>query len=119
MGIMAAAATVNIGLNLILIPPFAGMGAAIATFAAYAVYLAGSFVLAQRSYPVPYAWGRLANVFVQTAIAFALLTQVEAPALRAAVVALWVVTCPLADLARHGDLRALRSWRRAAGTGEE
>jgi O-antigen/teichoic acid export membrane protein len=118
LGIMAAAAGVNVVLNLILIPPLAGMGAAIATFAAYAVYLTGSFLLAQRIYPVPYAWGRLANVFVQTAIAFALLTQVEAMALRAAVVVVWVLTCPLADLWRHGDLRALRSWRRAAGGGE-
>jgi O-antigen/teichoic acid export membrane protein len=118
MGIMAAAAGVNVALNLILIPSLAGMGAAMATFAAYAVYLSGSFLLAQRIYPVPYAWGRLANVFVQTAIACALLTQVEAMALRATVVVVWVLTCPLADLWRHGDLRALRSWRRAAGAGE-
>jgi hypothetical protein len=39
-------------------------------------------------------------------------------ALRATVVVVWVLTCPLADLWRHGDLRALRSWRRAAGAGE-
>jgi len=118
MGIMAAAAGVNIALNLILIPPLAGLGAAIATFAAYAFYLGGSFLLAQRIYPVPYAWGRLANVMVQTAVACALLTQVEAMSLRVAIVALWVVTCPFADLWRHGDLGALRSWRRAAGEGE-
>ncbi|HYV85000.1 MAG TPA: oligosaccharide flippase family protein [Patescibacteria group bacterium] len=118
MGIMAAAAGVNLVLNLILIPTLAGTGAALATLAAYAFYLAGSFVLAQRCYPVPYAWGRLANVAAQTGLAFAVLTQVEAPALRAAVVAVWIVTCPLLDLSRHGDLRALRSWRRAAGPGE-
>ena len=42
------------------------------------VYLGGSFLLSQRIYPVPYAWGRLANLMVQTAVAFALLTQIEA-----------------------------------------
>jgi hypothetical protein len=35
------------------------------------------------------------------------------------VVAIWIVTCPLLDLSRHGDLRTLRSWRRGAGAGEE
>src|SRR5262245_20066051 len=118
MGIMVAAAAVTVVLTLILIPPLAGYGAALATLAAYAVYLGGSFVLAQRHYPVPYAWGRLLNVVVQTGLAFAVMTQVESPVLRGAVVLVWVVTCPLADLWKHGEMRALRSWRGATGDGE-
>ena len=47
-----AAAAVNIGLNLILIPPYGMMGAAVATIAAYSVMFVGMVWWSQRIYPV-------------------------------------------------------------------
>ena len=52
-------AAVNVGLNLILIPPYGMMGAAIATAAAYSVMFGGMIVNAQSVYRVPYQWRRV------------------------------------------------------------
>ncbi|MEX2612991.1 MAG: polysaccharide biosynthesis C-terminal domain-containing protein, partial [Gaiellaceae bacterium] len=46
-------------LNLILIPPYGMMGAAVATIAAFATMFAGMAWWAQRVYPVPYQWRRV------------------------------------------------------------
>jgi O-antigen/teichoic acid export membrane protein len=52
-------AAVNVVLNLILIPPYGMMGAAIATVAAYSVMFLGMIVNAQAVYRVPYQWRRV------------------------------------------------------------
>ena len=57
--VTGAAAAVNIALNLILIPRYGMMGAAVATIAAYATMFAGMSWWAQRIYPVPYQWRRV------------------------------------------------------------
>jgi O-antigen/teichoic acid export membrane protein len=57
--VTGAAAAVNIALNLLLIPPYGMMGAAIATVAAYSTMFAGMVWWAQRIYPVPYQWRRV------------------------------------------------------------
>jgi O-antigen/teichoic acid export membrane protein len=57
--VTGAAAAVNIALNLILIPPYGMMGAAIATIAAYAVMFVGMVWWSQRIYPVAYQWRRV------------------------------------------------------------
>jgi O-antigen/teichoic acid export membrane protein len=57
--VTGAAAAVNVALNLILIPPYGMMGAAVATVAAYATMFAGMSWWAQRIYPVPYQWRRV------------------------------------------------------------
>ncbi len=57
--VTGAAAAVNIALNLILIPPYGMMGAAVATIAAYATMFVGMSWWAQRIYPVPYQWRRV------------------------------------------------------------
>jgi O-antigen/teichoic acid export membrane protein len=54
-------AAVNVGLNIVLIPPYGMMGAAIATVAAYAVMFLGMIVNAQTVYRVPYQWRRVAT----------------------------------------------------------
>ena len=59
--VTGAAAAVNVALNLALIPPYGMMGAAIATIAAYATMFAGMAWWAQRIYPVPYQWRRVAT----------------------------------------------------------
>ena len=61
------AALVNVALNLILIPPYGIMGAAVATVAAYVIMFLGMTWYAQRVFPVPYQWRR-----VLTAVAAAL-----------------------------------------------
>jgi O-antigen/teichoic acid export membrane protein len=67
--ISGAAAVVNVVLNVILIPPYGMMGAAIATLAAYIALFAGMALNAQRVFPTPYQWRRLATL---TAVAVAL-----------------------------------------------
>ncbi|MEX0851144.1 MAG: oligosaccharide flippase family protein [Gaiellaceae bacterium] len=57
--VAGAAAVVNVVLNLILIPPYGMMGAAVATIAAFATMFAGMAWWAQRVYPVPYQWRRV------------------------------------------------------------
>jgi O-antigen/teichoic acid export membrane protein len=57
--VTGAAAAVNAALNLILIPPYGMMGAAIATLAAFTTMFLGMAWRAQRIYPVPYQWRRV------------------------------------------------------------
>jgi O-antigen/teichoic acid export membrane protein len=59
--VTGAAAAVNVALNLILIPPYGMMGAAIATVSAYATMFVGMSVWGQRVYRVPYQWRRVAT----------------------------------------------------------
>ena len=67
--VSGAAAIVNVALNLVLIPRYGMMGAAVATVAAYIVLFAGMALRAQRLYPVPYQWRR---VVVAAAVAVGL-----------------------------------------------
>ena len=57
--VTGAAAAVNVALNLLLIPRYGMMGAAIATIAAYTTMFVGMTWWAQRIYPVPYQWRRV------------------------------------------------------------
>jgi O-antigen/teichoic acid export membrane protein len=52
----------NIGLNLALVPAMGIAGAGLALVLSYAVILALMYVFTQRLFPVPYEWGRLAQV---------------------------------------------------------
>ena len=58
--ITGGAALVNIGLNLVLIPPYGMIGAAISTLVAYLVMFFGMTIRAQQVFPVPYQWRRIA-----------------------------------------------------------
>jgi O-antigen/teichoic acid export membrane protein len=59
--VTGAAAVVNVALNLLLIPPYGMMGAAVATVAAYSTMFAGMVWWSQQIYPVPYQWRRVAT----------------------------------------------------------
>ena len=59
--VTGAAAVVNICLNLLLIPPYGMMGAAVATITAYTTMFLGMAWWSQRIYPVPYQWRRVAT----------------------------------------------------------
>ncbi len=67
--VTGVAAVVNVALNLLLIPPYGMMGAAVATIAAYVTMFAGMTWWAQRIFPVPYQWRR---VLTAVAVAVAL-----------------------------------------------
>ena len=62
--VTGAAAVVNVALNLLLIPPYGMMGAAVATIAAYVTMFAGMTWWAQRIFPVPYQWRRVLTAVV-------------------------------------------------------
>jgi O-antigen/teichoic acid export membrane protein/glycosyltransferase involved in cell wall biosynthesis len=62
--VTGAAALVNIVLNLVLIPPYGMMGAALATVAAYTTMAIGMAWWSQHIYPVPYQWRRVATAAV-------------------------------------------------------
>jgi O-antigen/teichoic acid export membrane protein len=57
--VTGAAAAINIALNLLLIPPYGMMGAAIATIAAYSTMFFGMVWWSQRVYPIAYQWRRI------------------------------------------------------------
>ncbi len=55
---MTAAALANVGLNLILIPRFAAMGAAASTLVAYVLLAIVAYLVNRRIYPIPFEIGR-------------------------------------------------------------
>ena len=57
--ITGLAAALNVALNLVLIPPYGMMGAAVATAGAYALMFALMTWYAQRVFPTPYQWRRV------------------------------------------------------------
>jgi O-antigen/teichoic acid export membrane protein len=59
--ITGAAAAVNVGLNLLLVPSFGMFGSAAATAAAFAALFLGMTWYAQHVFPVPYQWRRVAT----------------------------------------------------------
>ena len=59
--VTGVAAAANVALNLVLIPPYGMMGAAVATIAAYSTMFAGMVWWSQRIYPVAYQWRRVAT----------------------------------------------------------
>ena len=62
--VSGAAAIVNLTLNFALIPSYGRMGAAIATVVAYTLLFLGMAWRAQRVFPVPYQWRRVATLAV-------------------------------------------------------
>ncbi len=62
--VTGAAALVNVALNLALIPSYGRMGAAVAMVSAYTLLFLGMAWRAQRVFPVPYQWRRVATLGV-------------------------------------------------------
>jgi O-antigen/teichoic acid export membrane protein len=90
--ITGVAAAINVVLNVVLIPPYGMVGAAIATAAAYVVLFAGMVLYAQRVYPVPYQWRR---VLTAAAVAIGLTVAARAAHAPLAVSLALVVVYPL------------------------
>jgi len=62
--ITIAGALITIGLNIVLIPRYHYLGAAIATFSCYLFMMITSYVLGQKFYPVPYARTKIISYLV-------------------------------------------------------
>jgi O-antigen/teichoic acid export membrane protein len=60
--VTGAAAVVNVALNLALIPSYGRMGAAVATVSAFSILFVAMAWRAQRVFPVPYQWRRVATL---------------------------------------------------------
>jgi O-antigen/teichoic acid export membrane protein len=86
--ITGSAAVVNIALNLALIPPYGMIGAAISTLVSFSFMFAFMAWHAQRVYPVPYQWRRVAILVGTAAALSAVAALVDAPLLLAIVLVL-------------------------------
>jgi O-antigen/teichoic acid export membrane protein len=59
-----AGAAVNIISNLLLIPLWGIMGAAVATLLSYTLMAVMMYILGTRAYEIPFEWGRLGRIFL-------------------------------------------------------
>jgi O-antigen/teichoic acid export membrane protein len=91
-----AAALLNIGLNVALVPTYGMEGSAAAAVASFALLFAGMAWRSQRVYPVPYQWRRVATALLAGAALTALGRALDVPL--AAALAL-VASYPLVLLA--------------------
>jgi O-antigen/teichoic acid export membrane protein len=108
--VTGAGALLNVALNLLLIPPYGMIGAAIATVAGYSVMFVLMAWHAQRIYPVPYQWRRIATA-VAAAVALLLVGKLLDVPLVAAI--LLSLAYPLALLPLRFYLPAERARLRA------
>lgn len=95
---MVAAAFLNIGLNVLLIPPYAATGAAIATLLSYLVYLISTFFLAQTNYRINYPWSRMAKILSIAGVFMVMIYLVESIVLRFCLLFSFVLAGPGLDL---------------------
>jgi O-antigen/teichoic acid export membrane protein len=69
--ITLAGAVITIALNILLIPKFHYLGAAIATFFCYLFMMITSYIMGQKHYPVPYAKKKLIAYLVLVSLIYA------------------------------------------------
>jgi O-antigen/teichoic acid export membrane protein len=70
--VTVAAGATNIGLNLIFVPKYGYMAAAVNTFVAYGLQAIVMYFLAQKAYRMPYEYGRVLKMIAVGAALFAL-----------------------------------------------
>jgi O-antigen/teichoic acid export membrane protein len=70
--ITIAGAIITIGLNILLIPTYHYLGAALATFFCYFFMMMVSYYLGQRYYPVPYATKKIIAYMVVVCLLYGL-----------------------------------------------
>jgi len=111
----AAAAVTNIGLNLLLIPAWGLIGAAVALIASYVVVLVLMYLFTQRLFRVPYEWRRLGLLVLgagAVVVAGVNLTPEEGPAgllLRAGLIASLPLALHLAGFLSEDERRRMRA----------
>jgi O-antigen/teichoic acid export membrane protein len=118
------AAGLNLLGNLLLIPPFGMMGAAVATVLAYLVLVVATDRLSQRHYAVPYEWGRIAIIGAVAGGIVALDTVLQPEGVVPGIVLgsilllIFLGTLPLVGVVTPADFRAVRLWLREMGRGK-
>lgn len=70
-GLTIAAAALNIGLNLLLVPRFGILAAAVNTLVGFFALFVVVYVVGQRVSPIPYEWGRLLRLLALASLLFA------------------------------------------------
>jgi O-antigen/teichoic acid export membrane protein len=112
--VTGAAAAVNIVLNVILIPPYGMMGAAVSTLAAYLALFVGMWLRSRRVYAVPYQWRRVITL-AGAAVALTIVGR-ELDSLPVAIALILVYPLVLLPLGFYqpAELRRLRRLRRLA-----
>ena len=75
--ITGAAAVINVGLNLLLIPPFGMMGAAVVTLVSYFSMLAGIYMVTRKYYPVKYEYKKIFLTFMSLFITYGIYLIVQ------------------------------------------
>jgi O-antigen/teichoic acid export membrane protein len=105
---------VNIVLNVILIPPYGMMGAAVSTLAAYLALFVGMWLRSRRVYAVPYQWRRVITL-AGAAVALTIVGR-ELDSLPVAIALILVYPLVLLPLGFYqpAELRRLRRLRRLA-----
>ena len=63
----AAGMVANVVLNLLLVPPYGIVGAAVALILSYLIVIALMYAFTQRLFPIPWQWGRLAVIVISAA----------------------------------------------------
>ena len=118
------AAGLNLLGNLLLIPPFGMMGAAVATVLAYLALVAATDWISQRHYPIPFEWGRIAIIGAVAAGIVALDTVfqpegvVPGIALGSILLLIFLGTLLLVGVVAPADFRAVGRWLREVGVGK-
>ena len=67
-----AAATLNVSMNLIVIPEYGRMGAAWSTVAGYGLMTAMGIYFSHQHYPIPFEWGRIGKMGLAAFLCYAI-----------------------------------------------
>ena len=68
---VGASAVLNLGLNLLLVPRYGMMGAAVATLTCYLMLPIASYFISKRYYAVNYEWGRIVKIALAASLVYA------------------------------------------------
>lgn len=110
--LMLAAAALNIGLNLLLIPPYGAMGAALATLLSYVTYLGLTFMLAQMHFPISYLWRRMAWILAVAVLSVFFMAEAASYLARGFLLLAFIIVGPGIDLYRHEPDILRQLWQR-------
>lgn len=110
MVLMALSAALAIAANFLLTPRWGAAGAASATAAGYAFFLAASYLLARRAYPIPYLWGRGAWMISAALAAGWAAASTDSVWVKPVALAGFLLMGPGLDFWKHGEWAGARAW---------
>lgn len=90
--LMVCTGIASLGMSFLLIPKYGLAGAVASNLASYLVLTVASFIVANRFYPVPYEYGKLARIFIAAVAVYLAFRGIHATS--AATVALKALSMP-------------------------